>query len=254
MKDTNTITVYWAPSHFAVDDSSWSLLYAEPISLSSFSRSLKSTYKDGVHRCPAFNDGLNNTFLFKSNIDDTAEFSSGLLKGIHSNPNNNYPMIFSTSSHVSVHSYRNSSFNDHVNVEYNMGWLLFADEPVVAKFTAPYFPAIAPAEGAMLATGEFDIGTWYRPYVLDYHIPVDTQRLVFKENDPLFYVEFKTDKKVILKRYLLTSTLKNLETEVSASHFRYGSFKNLTQRYAQFKRANLRSQILTEIKKNLVED
>ncbi len=101
--------------------------------------------------------------------------------------------------------------------------------------------------------GEFDIGSWYRTFNLDYHIPLDTKEMVFNQNDPLFYIEFKTDKKVILKRYMQSDTLFNIGREMVNSPSNYGRFKSLKEKYLMSKKAKMPEIILSEINKNLID-
>jgi hypothetical protein len=134
-----------------------------------------------------------------------------------------------------------------------MSWLFFADQSVEARFTAPYFPPVTPAEGVMLSTGQFNIGEWYRDFSLDYHIPFGTKELIFEENQPLFYLEIRTDKKVIFKRYNLTPELRRIADECSTSSDIYESNKPLLHRYNMFKRSSSPERVLSYIKENIVE-
>ena len=69
----------------------------------------------------------------------------------------------------------------------------------------------------------------------------------------MFYVDFKTDKKIVIKRYKLTKELRNMADEFVHSRERYGKFKTLQQRYLVSRKAKMSDQILSEIKKNIVD-
>jgi hypothetical protein len=75
----------------------------------------------------------------------------------------------------------------------------------------------------------------------------------FDIDDPLFYVEFKTDKKIEFKRFNRTSKIDEIMIEAVQSPAKYGFRKTLFQRYELAKRANIRNLILSEIKNNLVD-
>jgi hypothetical protein len=112
---------------------------------------------------------------------------------------------------------------------------------------------MSPAEGVMLSTGQFNIGEWYRDYHLDYHIPFGTKELNFKENQSLFYLEVRTDKKVVFKRYNLTIELRKLADECVTSSVIYGSNKPLLHRYNMFNKSLSPQRVLSYIKENIVE-
>jgi hypothetical protein len=252
------ITVYWAPGAFHKDEEQWTHIYAQPQSLSSLLRSqriddpLKET--SNALGCPASNDLYKNIFVFNHTFDTSFDISNEESSFIYDNSNNlNYPFYLENRTTLSLRILRNPVFKNKINMTYNMSWLLFASEPVTARFTAPYVPPFSPAENTILSSGEFDIGKWYRNFVLDYQIPVGNTRFEFKEGDPMFYVEFLTDKKIIFKRYLLTETLMNLSDESAASPSRYGRFKSLAQRYSMSENSLVPQQVLKEIRNNLVE-
>lgn len=255
MIDTDTITVYWSPGFFvSTADDSWHMAYSDPTPLSLLLHKMKNTEADNrhtmIHGCPAHQDLFNNVFVFNHTFDNTFDLPTDLLKNLtNDNVFHNVP----TKSPVQVGQIRHSSFKGYVNIAYKMGWLLFADEPVTARFTAPYYPPTTPTVGAMLSSGEFDIGSWYRIFTMDYHVPLSSSSMTFKENDPLMYVELKTNKKVIFKRYNLTPTLHACAMESANAPDRYGSFKSLLQRYELFNKTSRQQHILSEIKKSLIE-
>lgn len=254
MKDSDTITIYWGTPNYNIEEESWAMLYKNPESLSSISRKNKSDFPVGMFACPATNDLLNNVFVFSSNIDDVHSLPVEYLTATHNlvvPPGEDEPIA--TNGFIRMLRTRPSSIKNHSNLIYNMAWSLFADEPVFAKFTAPYFPPISPAPGVLLSAGLFDIGQWYRPFPLDYHIPLNVEHFEFKKDDPFFYLEILTNKKIIFKRYIPSKILKALSTEAVTAPFRYGRWKSLKERYLFAKSTGYPEQVLNEIKKNLIE-
>ena len=148
---------------------------------------------------------------------------------------------------------RKSSIKNHINIHYNMSWNFFASEPVVARFSAPFFPSASPVKNSYLSTGQFDIGRWYRTFMLEYHIPVDSVDFSIKENDPLLFVEFFTDKKIEFKRYSMSAKLSNLAIEAASSPVTYSKHKSLLERYKMAHGAKIPNIVLTEIRKNLID-
>lgn len=242
------ITVYWSPSPYLSDQESWSLPYSEPVSVLNELRSKQNKDKgyDNMFSCPAISPMFKNIFTIKHPFGDVINIPDMDF-------NVSEKQYINSGSILAVYVPRKTSLEGYVNIQYNMAWLFFADEPVVARFTAPYMPVSTPAAGSILAAGEFDIGSWYRPFNLDYHVPNNIKKLVFEKNQALYNIEIKTDKPVVFKRYSISSKLQNLAIEMSQSPVRYGKFIPLSEKYETFKKSKIREQILTEIKKNLVE-
>lgn len=252
MSKKDYITVYWAPSPYVSKEVSWSYLYPEPVNiLSELNKSRNKEIKNskGIFSCPSYIDAMKNVYILKSSIDDKINVPQELF----TDNSYNYPFEYDSGSKLLTTIIRPSSFDNYINVSYNLGWLMFADEPLEVRFTAPYFPTTTPAEGVILAAGEMNIGKWYRDYMLDYHVPLGIKELIIKDNQPLAYVEFKTNKKIILKRYQLTRTLRSIADDLSSSGTRYGFFKSLEHKYKKANEALIPQQVLSEIKKNLID-
>lgn len=245
------ITIYWSPAQFSTEGQQWNLLYSEPSSVAD-NLILNQTGDSQIVRCPATRNTLRNIFSVHAPLDDEIDLSNLDLETI-GNDTSDEPYSLPVSSRISLTRIRQSSYSGFVNVGYNLGWLLFASEPLTVRVSAPFFPTYSPCEGSLLATGEFDIGQWFRPINLDYHIPITTDRFVVKENQPLAYLDFQTDKKISFQRYKLTPYLENIYREMIESPNRYGKRKTLADRYRMAKRAGLPDLVLSEIRQNLVE-
>lgn len=246
---SDEITVYWAPATFSKNDTSFDMLYREPESvLSTFMKN--KLPKAQMAMCPATKNLMKNIFALKSNIDDNFRISRPISGDFAELPNGT-PIGMGK---VLLNLERETSFSGYVNVSYGLKWLMFSSEPVVARLTAPYFPAESICDGALFSFGQMDIGKWYRHLNLDWHIPTDTQEVSIKENQSLAYLEFLTDKKVTFKRYVATPRLLQIATETSQAPQRYGRNWPLGKRYEMARRAGHRELVLSEIKKNLVDN
>jgi len=78
--------------------------------------------------------------------------------------------------------------------------------------------------------------------------------IVFKENEPLIYAEFKTDRPIIFHRFVDNEKLMKYRNAVVGSKMLLGNFKPLASKYQKFKDVGFKEKILTEIKKNLIEE
>jgi hypothetical protein len=246
----NTITVYWAPSIFTTNDPSWDMLYTEPKFL--MEELNKKNKHDGLMiKCPAIKQNLKNVVSFNSAIDDVFSLPGDKMKNIAFTETALEPI--ETTSKLFFAKMRKSSMDGFINVKYNMNWTLFADEPLEMRFTAPYFPTASPTENSYLASGQFNIGKWFRELSLDYHIPLESKQFSIKRGQPLFFAEFLTDKKIVMKRFQISPRLKSLLQETAQSTSRYGKFKTLLDRYKMAHDARIPEIVLNEIKKNLID-
>jgi hypothetical protein len=247
MNNNNEITVYWAPSKFTDTEASWNLMYSEPKSI------LKKFIKESssgaeMAMCPATKNLFKNIYSLNSNVSDEFEISPGMFNNLESVPTN-YSL---GQSKISFSKVRNSSFSGYINVSYNLGWLFFASEPLEIRLTSPFFPNSEICPGSLFSPGQMDIGRWYRPINLDWHIPSDTKNISISSNQELAYIEFMTDKKIIFKRYGLTDKLRSLSDEAVESPARYGRNLPIVKRYEMAKNSGITQIVLSEIQKNLI--
>lgn len=242
------LIIYWSPASFSLDNESWNLLYSEPRSV------LSSFYNDSevnseMRLCPSIKQTLNNVFALHPNIDDYGTFDDVSLSDIAENPMS--PLKINTK--IAMRSPRRSSYPGFANLQYNLSWFFASEEPVIARMTSPYFPSTTPTPGSMLAPGEFDIGKWFRPFNLDYHVPVDAKDFRINAKDPLFFLEVQTDAKVVFKKFDLSNKLLNVAEEMSQFSSRYGQFKKIQEKYKMAKNSKIMNTVLKEIKNNVVE-
>lgn len=258
----NDLIVYWAPTAFSLKNESWNFLYSDPKPIfSQFSNNEKyiinKEHKRGFIKCPATQDLFKNVFYFENMLDADMNFDLNNI-GYDINKNyhpEHYPInVPFLGNGLSLRIVRDMTIKNYLSLEYNMSWIFFAEEPVIARITAPYFPYNTPVEGAILASGEFDIGQWFRPYRLNYEVPVNSTNFRLKVEDPLFYIEFKTDKNIVFKRFNFDDNLAALGTECARSPNIFGKNKKLIERYTLGKKSRLRERVLSEIKKNIYEN
>jgi hypothetical protein len=253
MKD-NTITVYWSPYPFTKENSQWNMLYREPEPVLSGLKLDRRKTNKGLSNfwiCPTFIESMSNVYQVKNNMN--LDYSLPMDE-INEKQNIKGEENFNINvGKVSLHSPRVSSLNNYVNINLNMSWLMFAEESVNVKVSAPYFPTVSVGDGVLVAAGEFDIGTWYRPFNYDMHIPLTTTELKFKKDDPLLFFEFMTDKKIVFKRYIMTDYLNELSKECIDFWKRFDSNIKLVHKYKMFKQSKMREIILKEIKNNLID-
>jgi hypothetical protein len=245
------LVVYWSPSAFSLENESWNLLYPEPVRIREKFQAIGTSFKRGLLACPATKKQWKNMFALVSAVDDDIDLpveylkETALLEGNEQVPSANKQT-------VSLFRHRVSSFEGYSNLLYNLSWVFVAEEPLIMEFFPPYLPPSSPSPNSILASGEFDIGQWFRPTSLDYHVPFNNSYFRVNTGDELAYVRFKTDKKVVLKRFIMNQPLVNLYTEMSTVSGRYNANKTLFQRYEMAKKSKIMNIVIKQVKDNLV--
>jgi len=191
--------------------------------------------------CPAVRDGWHNVFMFS-----LLDFSSVVydLNSIHAT--NNLIVSKNREPHLeggNIFRIEGSSY-------------FFAEAPLKMKVTAPYFHNVSYQSEGTFIGGVFDIGRWFRPIESEIITWKEQGVIEFKENEPLFYVEFLVEETVSLERFRLTPTIKFLAEGLINSPFQEkNNFQgSLESRYKAFEESDYRLGLLEEIKANLVSE
>lgn len=237
------ITIYW--SKLGLQDFASS---PSPVRYDVFQKNIESSY---FYTCPAFKDSMHNVFSIKANKSFYFNFDSNELK-------NQYSSILHSDRYddlkpigPNLYIARDPQLKNHVNIIYDQSFIFFADQPLEAKFTAPYLPPTSPSSKSMLAQGQFNIGQWYRRYNLEYFVPIETDSWSYDVGDSLFFVEFKTDKQIIFKEYEheKSTFLQNTEQDLVNTLHTMPKGSSLLTRYNMFNEKRLAKQIIAEIQK-----
>jgi hypothetical protein len=244
--DNETLTLYWSPGlPFNLDTSpDYNGAYFEPHSLhSEFVTNSEKDTPAGIRftSCPAVNAYSKNTFVF------TNPLSYELLvnKDYVSPKNPNKPFI-------NAEYRRPPTLKDSPIVSIGMSWFIFSEEPVIARFTPPYFHEPKYTQHGTVVSGGFDVGSWFRPFNLDIQMWKNKTELILEEGEPLFYVHIETEKKVILKRFVYNKTLGDIALSCAQSPTLFGKHLPLEKRYNRFIKSKTHSKVLKEIKNNLI--
>lgn len=252
---SNPITVYWASpaEYFGLStgqdlSSPLNEKFSAPVKVLNKLRTYqnKTTPSQNSFACPAHNSMLKNVYL----VDSVEDYTFNLVNA-HQFSYKPFHNVLNEGGWDFV-SPRECSLLDHTDVQLNLSWLFFASEPVIVRFTSPYLPAVSPAEGALLMCGEFDIGQWYRPFVLNYSVPKCVDTLTINKDKPLFFMEFKTDKNIIFKQYAVNGKLMDYSNACLTSPVSVGPEFSLEPRYNWLSSTITSTAIIEEIEKRLI--
>lgn len=246
------LIIYWTPATNTflsnpphIKDNSF--LYPKPETLikNMAKDKIKGEKKMSIFNCPAVVDKAHQTIIFKSPM--SMEFD-------YENNGTNIDIKYKTESYIDVSVVRNPEMAYGPFLLFNIGWLFFAEEPVEAFFTPPYFHKPKYTQYGSLIPGEFNIGKWFRPYLAEMIMWNNSGTFVLEEDEPLFYIEFKTDKKIKLKQFNYTPELEKYGQSCIDNTIMFGYGQSLATRYNRFKNIGMREKVLTAIKNNLIDD
>lgn len=251
MSDDNVINVYWAPrsTHEDPEVGEWSMLYPEPVTLFSElqSKRMKGAGEDTYFSCPATNDKYRKTLVFKNEMESSYEFD-------FTNEDKSLNYIKPTSQRwVNYDILRPPTIADGPMVNFSLYYSLFADQPLEAVFTPPMLHKPQYTQYGTCVPGQFDIGQWFRPYPFEVQMWNMKGEFHLKQGEPLFYVEFKTQKKVVLHRYKMNGAISHYLAAGAQSKKQFGAGFSLQDRYERFKRTRMKDLIMKEIKANLLD-
>jgi hypothetical protein len=247
-KNNNPITVYWSP-HYSANllTNDWSLLYPKPKTL--FSDLYKEKEKENTSRsfftCPSFSNKSKKTLVFQNSCNSSHEYDF----------TNNKEYIKPISEHhLQLEKVRPATLSIGPTLNYSLSYIFFAEESVETYFIPPMFHEPKYLKYAAPIPGQFDIGNWFRPYNFEVQLWKNKGEIHLEENEPIFYVDFQTDRPIILKRFNITERLMLYSSEMSnsGSIFKFG--ESLFKKYTRFNSVGYKEKILTEIKKNLIEE
>ena len=136
-------------------------------------------------------------------------------------------------------------------VDYDYSWFFFCEEPLIMRQYPPYLHNTSAGKTAYVPTGEFDISKWFRSVNPTFILWEGQTEIQLTENEPLFYMEFMTDKKVILKQFEANDEIRTLGRETGRLKQVFPMLE-LTDLYNRFTRSNRHKRLLKLIKENLL--
>ncbi len=248
MKEKNPINVYWAPLVVnELDNSDWSFLYPKPEQLFSslVKKRVSGSGNNNFFSCPAVANKFKKTLVFDFPVESKYFYDFSDDKNI---------IALEKQNSIGVIHTRDAAITDGPCITFNLGYMLFADEPLDAVFSPPYFHKPQYTNYGTAVPGAFNIGKWFRSYNLEMQMWSNTGEFTINENEPIFYVEFNTDRPIVLKRFSLNHKLLNYANACVETTNMFGRGRSLLQRYEMFNKVGLREKILTEINKNLIDE
>jgi hypothetical protein len=239
------INVYWAPSFIDKEDD-WSMMYPKPKTLFSelMSKRVNAGDKQSIFSCPAVSNKFKKTLVLNNAVSCKYEFDT--IENNLISP--------TTKEYISAAFTRIPAISYGPLVEFSVGYLFFADQPLEIEMNAPTFHEPRYTKYGTVVPGGFDIGQWFRPLNFELQAWKSSGEIVLEEGEPLMYVNFKTDKKINLYRFNMSDAIGRYVRSNTKSQDLFGPGQSLLNKYKKFNNAGLKEKIITEIKKNLIEE
>jgi len=249
-KEDDFITVYWAPamSHEVELHREFNMLYAEPENMFSYLTSKRSEndQSKSMMVCPAFKDKMKKTFFFKNSVECNFSYETSDNGQVYFRDNKAFP--------ETVQSIRAPGLSFGPTIVVNFPYIFFSDSDLEASFSSPFFHPQGYSKYGAVIPGKFNIGSWFRPYATEIQMWNNSGELIIKEDEPIFYVEFLTNKKIKLVRFKYTKKLLTYAQHCVDAPPIFGRHLPLTARYKKFKESRMRDVVLKEIKENIIGD
>jgi hypothetical protein len=194
-----TVDIYWTPGPGQVRDDAlvgksfgWqNLLWFEPEPIVKHIAATRIKYNTEYLKCPAFQDYYKNTFVIKSPID--------LIINLQKMPDGSSVLATDRYDQGFYDSYildRGETVSGNRLMSVQFSTLFYSKESVIMEQLNASMETTDLMKNTRCVQGEFDISKWIRPTTFSFETLDALKPLVFKRGDPLFYVRFRTEKKI----------------------------------------------------------
>jgi hypothetical protein len=242
------ITIYLTNA-ISVDTSEkdWSFLYPRPKNMFSNLLQDKSEVanKESFFACPAFSDLTKKTLQYLSPMN--ASYVYDFTSKDHKYFRPTSPQF------VNANIIRPPALAFGNTVQFELMYMMFADEPLDVLFTSPHFSKPGYTRFGTAIPGQYDVGKWFRPYAFEVQLWSDQGEFHLRKDEPLFYAHLQTDRDVVFKYFNMSDRLSKMAQACVATTNMFGRGQTLLSRYERFKSIGMRSRILAEINKNIIE-
>lgn len=246
MTNNKPINIYWSPFYDikGVDVLDWSFLYSKPKTIFSEIYKNRIPNKSSFFACPAMNSKIKKTLVFKNSIPSS--YTHTINGDIY--PKEGEPFLVASRG-------RDPSISNGYVYKFDNSVIFFSEEEDVrATISSPYFSKCQYTQYGTICPGSFDIGQWFRPINIEIQMWEKEGEFHLLENEPFFYIEIETDRPVNLHRFNLSKNLNSYADSIVITDKFFGREGSLLSRYKRFKNVGFREKILTEIKKNLINE
>jgi hypothetical protein len=249
-KNKEPIIVYWAPEASLEKEHQQVMLEnsLKPVILDIQKRRNKEYFgksdnsEDSLgnfyHMCTALHELTKNLFYIKAPFDVNVEFDE-------------YGKIKDGQMYSRWFINRLTSLQGGVSADFNINFMFFCEESLKVSITPPYLHQTSQPEYGFVSSVKWDIGSWFRPFIVIYQLWENKSSIYFKQDEPIAYLKFETDREIIFKEYMVNETILKI-ADSCLKHKFILPFESLDRLYSRFTQTSLKKRLLHEIKSNLV--
>jgi len=243
------VVVYWAPHAHLSKQHHQILLDIQPKSLMGEIQrrrarypkqppSVEQPYPGEYQSCSALHTLTHNMFVIKAPFSAEIKLDS---KGV----------IREGQKYGRWFKERISSLQNAYAIDFDLSYMFFSEEPLDLTITPPYMHKTKQAQQGFISAVSFDISSWFRPYVLIYQLWEGVDTITIEEDEPIAYLKFNTEKKVVFKPFKLTLELES-QTNACLDHKHTKPHQSMEELYDRFHRTGMHKRVLKEIKENVI--
>lgn len=263
VKNNDEVIIYWCVSDRYYKDNNdiiqnqyngniipFMLNVTEPVSIFPLLKAFRDKINPSgnnsgnILMCPAIHSYAKNTFYIKSPVNIDFDFRNNQM--YTENLNQSF-----FNAHIEVHDAATGFFQ--LKIPY---YFFTEDETLVARQSSIQYTGTEIEEKFHTIGGEFDIGKWFRPFSAAFVAKKTNCKVKIRKDDPLFFMEFFTNKKIVFKQFSFDEELINY-ANYCVSYKQLNSkvplVNNLRNIYNIFVASNIKSKILKSIKNNLFD-
>lgn len=246
--DKSPLIVYWAPViNLSVPSISEEMLYPDPTNLMHDLIKIKNkeSRSSSFLSCPAVSVRLKRIFVFKNALSSSYHYDF---------TDKENPVVIPTSkNYLDVKITRKPGLKDGGSIILGLRYIFFSEESVEGYINPPIMHEPKYTKYATIFPAKFDIGKWFRPFVMEVQTWKTQGDLFIEEDEPLFYFEPISEREIILKRFSVNDKLMKYLEGCVQSPIRFGRHLPLADRYKKFMSSRMNDLVIKEIKENLVD-
>jgi hypothetical protein len=236
-------TVYWASEDgmFNGSNEDWGILNKEIESLHSLL--IKNKEKEvglNFFQCPSVRTIMQQTFVIRSPMDCSYYIE-----------NNNITVTNKNS--ISAELSHGCSIKDNILINILQSFYFFSEEDINVTVTSPFFNSSPHLQYGALVPGAMNIGSWFRSFNMEFNLWNGVKEFHIKENEPMAYVRFETEKPILLKKFKMNEELTKISRVCSTSSL-WEKNVPLVKRYKRFLESKTNKVVLKEIEKRIIDE
>jgi hypothetical protein len=190
--------------------------------------------------CPAYRNHMSNLYSINSPFDYDLRIEGEGVKTSY------YDQKF-FDEYVFVRSLKERliTFN-------NQYWFIPDCDSLEMTLTSPYLESNSFSDNIVAIPATFDIGKWPRFVECAFHMKSDS--VAVKEGDPMLYIKFNTDEKIVFKNFINTPLMSRYMEYMTSSR----EYKTLSSSMSFFydligKKKRFKKNLIEEAKKTLID-